>query len=99
VHVNRDLGANAGEIVSADMGAVLPKFSAVLAENPDLAYSRIVCPRKLEPNAPYHAFLLPVFESGRLAGLGLEPGHARAHPDPRRPGLVRSHCGDGPHSL
>ena len=35
--------------------------------------SRIVCPRKLEEKQAYHAFLIPVFETGRLAGLGLDP--------------------------
>lgn len=69
VHVNRAL---ADAIVSSDMNAVLPKFQAVLKENPDLAYSRILCPRKLDENAAYHAFLIPTFESGRLAGLGLD---------------------------
>lgn len=73
VHVNRDLAASADEIISADMNAVLPEFQAVLNQDPDLAYSRIVCPRKLEANTAYHAFLIPVFESGRLAGLGLDP--------------------------
>lgn len=73
VHVNRSLAGSDAEFVSKDMTAVLPRFRAVLQENPDLAYSRIVCPRKLAPNTPYHAFLMPVFETGRLAGLGLDP--------------------------
>lgn len=73
VHINRSL---ASEIVSTDLAAVIPKFQSVLNENPDLAYSRILCPRKLEPNAAYQAFLVPGFESGRLAGLGLSPGKA-----------------------
>ncbi|HEX4949099.1 MAG TPA: hypothetical protein VFZ34_20650 [Blastocatellia bacterium] len=74
VHVNRSL---ADQITTTDMNAVLPKLQAVLNENPDLAYSRIVCPRKLDANAAYHAFLVPVFETGRLAGLGLEPDPAK----------------------
>jgi hypothetical protein len=72
IHVNRDVTTRDEDIVSTDMPAVLPKFQAVLNENPDLAYSRIICPRKPEANAAYHAFLIPVFESGRLAGLGLD---------------------------
>ena len=68
VHINRGL---ADSILSTDMNAVLPRFQAVLRENPDLAYSRIICPRRLEANTSYHAFLIPTFESGRLAGLGL----------------------------
>ncbi|MDD5630458.1 MAG: hypothetical protein PHI13_00310 [Methylococcales bacterium] len=72
VHVNQDLAANEGEILSTDMNAVLPKLNNVLHENQDHAYCRIVCPRKLKANAAYHAFLIPSYESGRQAGLGLE---------------------------
>lgn len=43
-----------------------------LPRSPDLAYSRVVCPRRLAPNTAYHAFLVPAVEAGRLAGLGLE---------------------------
>jgi hypothetical protein len=73
VHVNRTLAANDAEFTSTDMNAVLPRLQATLNENPDLAYCRIVCPRRLEPNTAYHAFLVPVFETGRLAGLGRDP--------------------------
>ncbi len=76
VHVNRGLTAAETEITSTDMTAVIPRLSATLGENPDLGYSRILCPRKLKENTPYHAFLVPVFESGRLAGLGLDPATA-----------------------
>jgi hypothetical protein len=73
VHVNRTLAGSDGEFVSTDMNAVLPRLQATLHENQDLAYSRIVCPRRLQENTAYHAFLVPVFESGRLAGLGVDP--------------------------
>ena len=73
VHVNSDLSANAEQIVSSDMNAVLPKFESALGQNPDIAYSRIMCPRKLDISTTYHAFLVPSFETGRLAGLGLDP--------------------------
>jgi hypothetical protein len=65
VHVNRDLGS--GSDVSN--ATVTANLTATLAQNADLAYSRLLSPRKLEPNSAYHAFLIPVFESGRLAGL------------------------------
>lgn len=90
VHVNRDLGATPDEIVSGDMTAVLPRLGAVLSEDPDLAYSRLVCPRRLDISTTYHAFVLPTFESGRLAGLGLDPAaspgaqHAAWQPSPGR---------------
>lgn len=72
VHVNRSLAASDTEFVSHDMNAVIPKLEAIINENADLAYSRIVCPRHLEENTRYDAFLVPVFEGGRRAGLGLE---------------------------
>jgi hypothetical protein len=73
VHVNRTLAGSDDEFTSIDMNAVLPRLQAVLDESPDLAYSRIVCPRRLDENKAYHAFLVPAFETGRLAGLGLDP--------------------------
>jgi hypothetical protein len=78
VHVNRNLGANENQFTSTDMAAVIPRLRAVLNENPDLAYSRILCPRKLAENSAYHAFLVPTFEGGRRAGLGLELGDIAA---------------------
>lgn len=71
VHVNTDL-SEAAAPNAADPVKVAGEMSITLRSNPDLAYSRILCPRKLEPNIGYHAFLIPSFESGRLAGLGVE---------------------------
>lgn len=91
VHVNRDLSASPDQITSTDMNAVLAKFAATLIQNPDNASSRIVCPRKLDASATYHAFLLPVFETVRLAGLGLDPSttpsatHGAWQPDASKP--------------
>jgi hypothetical protein len=73
VHFNRALSVAPAQPVSTDMGAVLAQAQAAIAADPDVAYSRILCPRRLEPNTPYHAFLIPVFEAGRLAGLGHPP--------------------------
>jgi hypothetical protein len=73
VHFNQSLSANQSELVSPDMSAVLPRVQAMLSQNPDLAYSRILCPRRLADNTGYHAFVMPVFETGRLAGLGQNP--------------------------
>jgi hypothetical protein len=88
VHVNRDLAGSETEITSTNMNAVLPKLDGVLKNDPDVAYSRILCPRRLKPNAAYHAFVIPSFESGRKAGLGEEVVSAFAsesawgrHPD------------------
>jgi hypothetical protein len=74
VHINEDIVKLEDNIETNDLDSVLPRFMDVLNKDPDLAYSRIFCPRRLVANKPYHAFLIPVFESGRLAGLGLDPG-------------------------
>jgi hypothetical protein len=76
VHFNESLGATPTELVSPDMTAVLPRVLAAVTSNPDIAYSRLLCPRRLAENTVYHAFVMPVFESGRLAGLGEDPGQA-----------------------
>jgi hypothetical protein len=77
VHFNQALSADpATELVSPDMSAVLPRAQAILISNPDLAYSRLICPRFLDVDTAYDAFVVPVFESGRLAGLGLDPAEA-----------------------
>lgn len=41
--------------------------------NADKIVSRLMSPRNLEPNTAYRAFVVPAFETGRLAGLGLDP--------------------------
>ncbi|MBK8565367.1 MAG: hypothetical protein IPN76_18980, partial [Saprospiraceae bacterium] len=70
VHVNRSLNGNATATTSSNADAIVGQLKSVLAADPDLASSRIICPRQLEENTTYHAFLVPVFEGGRLAGLG-----------------------------
>jgi hypothetical protein len=72
VHVNRSLIPD-DSLISDLPNVFIPQFQAVLAQNPDLGYSRIVSPRKLVEKTGYHAFLMPVFDSGRRAGLGLDP--------------------------
>ncbi|WP_283138992.1 hypothetical protein [Rhizohabitans arisaemae] len=74
VHVNRSV--TGGDTEAPDVAAALTRLQAVLTENPDLASSRIVCPRRLESDTVYHAFLVPAFETGRLAGLGLDPARS-----------------------
>lgn len=76
VHINRSVTANKDQITTTDTAAVLNRFQAVLNEDADLAYSRLISPRKLKANTPYHAFVIPTYESGRLAALGLNPEDA-----------------------
>ena len=76
VHVNRGLTASENEVVAGDRAQVATRLSTTVNEDADLAYSRILCPRRLEPNKSYTAFLVPTFECGRLAGLYLDPAKA-----------------------
>lgn len=45
-------------------------IAGLMSRSPQLALSRLLCPRKLEPSTGYAAFVVPAFEAGRLAGLG-----------------------------
>ena len=46
-------------------------LQADLQHEPESTASRLVCPRRLEPNKDYVACVVPAFEPGRLRGLGL----------------------------
>lgn len=45
------------------------QLQAEIQKSPDSAISRIICPRRLDEDTEYQAFLVPTFETGRLAGL------------------------------
>ena len=59
-----------------DARGVEQNLAGLLGVNPDNASSRLLCPRKLQENTAYHAFVIPAFETGRLAGLGFEASAA-----------------------
>ncbi len=64
VQVNQELTQPAGS------EALIEELSSLLMQNPDAAVCRLLCPRKMKKETAYHAFLVPAFETGRLAGLG-----------------------------
>ncbi|QUL38162.1 hypothetical protein [Erythrobacter sp. JK5] len=70
VHTNESLSG--GDVQSGADPATANALSNLIDRDPDLAYARIVCGRRLEPKTQYHAYLVPTFETGRLAGLGLD---------------------------
>jgi hypothetical protein len=87
VHVNRNIvGTPFTGTAAPDIEA---KLAATLAENPDLAYARILCPRRLEPNTAYHAFVVPAFATGLAAGNGEDPAAAPAADAPAWTDTVR----------
>ena len=51
-----------------DRVATLPNL---VATRPEVHYSRLLCPRRLDPNSAYTLVLVPSTEAGRMAGLGL----------------------------
>ncbi|MEM6723192.1 MAG: hypothetical protein AAF598_04085 [Bacteroidota bacterium] len=62
VHLNQPLLNNSGGFLS--------EFVNKVDANPDDAVCRLIAPRKLDKSSNYTAFLIPAFETGRLAGLG-----------------------------
>src|SRR5215217_1340770 len=52
-------------------GQLQDEINVELKANPDVAVSRLLCPRKLQKNTSYTCFLIPAFETGRLGGLGI----------------------------
>jgi hypothetical protein len=59
--------------VQISRAVVVADVDAAIRGNPDHALSRLVCPRRLRVDTRYHAFIVPAFETGRLAGLGADP--------------------------
>ena len=47
----------------------LQSLNNTLNDDPDQLYCRLMSPRQLEPSTEYFAFVVPAFETGRLAGL------------------------------
>jgi len=80
VHVNGSLAGrlDVDDATPGGMDGVLSTLAEVLRTAPDSACSRILCPRHLLPTTTYHAFVVPAFETGRRAGLGIEPGEIPA---------------------
>jgi hypothetical protein len=53
--------------VSGDAG-----LAVTASSNPAAVISRLLCPRRLDPETAYAAFVVPAFEIGRQAGLGMD---------------------------
>jgi hypothetical protein len=69
VHVSQDVSADRTRTPEQTVDAL----EDLVRVNPDQATSRVVSPRRLDALTPYTAFLVPAFEVGRQAGLGIEP--------------------------
>jgi len=68
-HVHNNNAISTDEL--SDYEEFLLSLNQTTNNDPDQIFSRLVCPRKLDPNTDYYAFIVPAFETGRLAGLSL----------------------------
>lgn len=66
--------------VYGDMGQ--STLDQVWADDPGRVCSRLVCPRNLQPETHYTAFLVPAFDAGCLAALGKAPSPPAATVSP-----------------
>lgn len=98
VHLNGDVDStNSLDPTNAShVDTVMTRFRSLLAENPDQAYSRLICPRRLDPFTTYHCFILPGFEVGRLAGLGAEGALLAVH-EAQKASFGADHLSTGNH--
>ncbi len=65
VHVSRDARGTDGSPAQ-----VLNAVRGIIEQDTTQAICRLICPRKLKPKRTYNAFVIPTFQTGRLAGLG-----------------------------
>jgi len=61
----------AGDVPQGGLGAII-------ANQPNRTLSRLLCPRHLEPDTAYHAFLVPAYDIGVQGGLGKDASAASA---------------------
>jgi hypothetical protein len=64
--------------------------TTTLATDPGHVLSRLLCPRRLEPETSYNAFLVPAFDAGRRVGLGLDLGGVNTSDSAWEPGTPAS---------
>ncbi len=68
-HVHSDADIPDSEL--SDYEEFLLSLNKTVNNDPDQLFCRLMSPRKLDANTKYYAFLVPAFETGRLAGLEL----------------------------
>lgn len=66
-HVHNDSNIPDSDLSSFE--SWLQTLNTNVTTDPDQLYCRLMSPRKLDPNTPYYAFIIPAFETGRLSGL------------------------------
>jgi hypothetical protein len=98
VHMNGDIDHtdSLNPDNQSDVEVALNRFRSLLKANPDQAVSRMICPRKLDANTTYYCFLIPAFETGRLAGLGAKGDLIDLH-EAQKASFGADHPSDGDH--
>lgn len=81
VHMSYQLASTQGQALENEVDALLHKTR-------DLSVSRLICARKLQKNTGYTAFVIPSFETGRLAGLGIDITGTKAQAPAWRKGAM-----------
>ncbi|HET6625082.1 MAG TPA: hypothetical protein VFG63_01720 [Nocardioidaceae bacterium] len=61
------------QLLDEDAGTTPGAVGSALAEHPDRNVSRLVCPRRLEPDSRWIACLVPAFDAGVVRGFGGTP--------------------------
>lgn len=68
------------QLLDVDADATPQRVGSALAEHPERNVSRLICPRRLEPNARWIACLVPAFDAGVVRGLGGVPTQTELSP-------------------
>jgi hypothetical protein len=68
------------QLLDGEAGAGPQAVGKALADRPDHNVSRLLCPRRLEPNCAWFACLVPAFDAGVVRGLGGTPDAADLAP-------------------
>jgi hypothetical protein len=68
------------QLLDEDAGSSAEAVGAALLNHPDRNVSRLVCPRRLEPDAAWIACLVPAFDAGIVRGFGGTPAAADLKP-------------------
>lgn len=74
VHVNEDIDPGDTKVVADAVTAL----NAAVTEDANVACCRLMSSRRLEASTKYTCFLIPAFETGRLAGLGESTSSTKA---------------------
>lgn len=72
------LRTTSGKLPDLSSSALWAHTQVSTLANTKREFSRLVCPQTLAPSVDYLAAVVPAFESGRRAGLGLAPGPTAA---------------------